>query len=626
MTELGNQLKTNKTPKAKEKKRTVSVSSTNDIIPATNQTPKRSRPPRKKRSTSATAQAPASKIKQKEATPKLKDLVPHQNPIKENMVSIIHWLNDNKNKFDRITQTQQTVSSKCSQESFDMPSVSQIKGTRREKCVNLCSTPRRKSFTADKQIIHQNFRIRCNSWPCEKNDLNNFLANEECLWLFLEETRKTAELKQKEEEFLNSIENELEMQKKSREQKVLIQTEQIPKKTKRKAEKNKKKQAKRFKPLVPPERQNTVLYQKNNDLGMIEAYFNNNLSKISNNGIELRKSPSENKKPVDTNNVVSLIPNKYEKVNGLYVDDINKSDKDDIFEKPTQKVVSPLKQEIQEDKLFTELEICIENIERESCQSTVTENCQLLRKYTAMIQKILKRQNISPKLPKLPDICFHPKPECNTTETQTEVLLLVNAAVQTDEKQNQSFTSSSTVLSKPFNGSLLSKLVEKYGNTQNRSNNSQNNLQHQPLSDSSFDKFSFNTQDLLKNKENTKEPERDEITNSLDNIDFDTQQLIQKHNEVFNNHSEKSLLNLEKKSVIRKLNYSENQSEKKKFKRIRTLSDSDSDTEVQQRKRNKYLQEDMSVQFESEVPDTAKSMNEEVALSNDSNYNVSFIN
>lgn len=480
-----------------------------------------------------------------------------------------------------------------------MPSVSQIKNKKRPVHIN--AKQRSLSLSVENEIIYNEPRVRHNSWPSENGKLDNFLIDEEYLFLVLEETRKAAELRQKEEEFLDSIENELEMQKK------IEEPQEIKKKRKRKSETDESvdKRAKKFNALVPTETKSTVVHQKE----VVEAY----LPKITNNDVYFQELPPEFKKPVEKT-VVVLEQNNVGKTAPKVVElfDKNNLDEDYIFKTPTQKVPSPQKQETDTEKLFIELQKCVEKIQLLSC---VTENCRLLKQYAANIQAILQDEQ-SLQSQKLSAV-QNSKHATSDAETQTD-LILADAAVQADEKQNERSTPSSTVLSEPFNGSLISKLVLKYGKDEQLKKVSQHSNSLSVSSD---------VQDLL-NKQ--LDEERDKISNTLDSIDFDTQQLIQKYNRLLSNSPRNSVVDVEKNSVSRRLDYSENQgeSQKKKFKRIRAPSDSDSDSEVLDRKRNKYLQEDISVQFESEVPVTITTRNtdEELKLSDDATYSVSVIN
>lgn len=536
--------------KTYQRKRAPSVISS-DIIPATIQPSKKSKRGRRK---------------SEETTSVLK---------KETRESIIAWLNDNKNKFDKITQTQQTVSSKCSQESFDMPSVSQFRRNKKETVPIAPPYLRRTlSFPEEHENISRETRVRCNSWPCENDALYDCLANEECMLLFLEETRRTAELKQKEEEFLMHIESELQTQKMKEE----------PKPISRENIKNTK---------ILTERKITTENQRCYDLEVVEAYFNKNLSKITNNGVDFHITQTEFKKPA--------VETELEENRSIELSSENS--KDYVYRLDTQKIPSPTKPE----KLFAELERCIQEIQLLSSSHYVAKNCDLLRKYAQKIQKFIcdgVETDESPKL--LPDICLLEDSKC-CMGTQTETILLLDVATQTDQKLNLR-SSSSTILSEPFDGRLINKLVEKYGKTQKK--------QSQPLENgnisSNFDQVNVNTQNLLNGQKNTVKEIDTSISSSLDDIDYDTQQLIQKTKKSLNS-------SLEKKSVSKRLDYSEN----KKFKRIRMPSDSDSDMEVQDKKRNKYIQEDISVQFESEAPEPNRSTEEDFKLSDDVNYNVS---
>lgn len=588
-----------KTPRT----RAVSVSSSSDIIPGTVPQRKRGRPAKNK------VQSISVRGCQKKRTIEiLHTTAAVQNfENNENRNSIIVWLNDNKNKFDKITQSQQSVSSsKFSQESFDLPSVSQLKNNRPD-IIHTILRPRGLSLNIENKVINYTPRVRYNSWPSE--NLDEYLANEECLELLLEESKKTAELKQKEEEFLECIENEMEMESKKK------KPEQTTKKRKRKSGDGKNK-VKKFNPLIPLEGKKFV-NQKNCDLETVEAYFNENLSKITNNGADLRRSPTK-VVPLGQNNArkTSTSPKSQDLFHGFAN---NKTDNKSITKNgsPSQKQETTNK-----NLLLIELETCIEKIEHSTCDSRIANNCLQLRKYAETINKILNNSEnySSPKSEKISK---------SDVETQTEIKL-VDAFVQTVHQieTNNGGTLSSTVLSEPFNGSLISKLVQKYGQT--TSSNSfpveeENHLtpkaSSQVLSENSFDKITFKTQDLLENQKKSEVIENQAISNSFDGIDFDTQQLIEKHNKLAN----KSAESVGKKSINKKLDYSANQeeSQKKKFKRIRTLSDSDSDAEMQEKKRNKYLQEDISVRFESEVPADVKNSDEDFRLSDDVNYNVS---
>lgn len=646
------------------RKSAKSVSPVSDVIPGTVQTPKkRGRPPKKKNCISAGAQSSSTK---KQTIQKIETIsVSHEKVTKKsnvNIDSIIEWLSDNKNKFDRITQTQQSVTSKCSQESFDFPSVSQLKNKKPSPSlkVRLGST----SLCVENEETDQESRVRHNSWPAGNGKLNNFLTSDECLILFLEETRKTAELRQKEEEFLESIENEIEMHKK------IEKPKERSRKRKRKSGTSKNVD-KKFSPLLSPESRNSLAKPKNCDLEMVEAHFNKNLSKITNNGIDFhqsnekrlktsavvleenssKKTPpkiqnpvnKERKKSAERTAVVVLDRNTSKKTSPVVQNQVNKEcnksaektavvvlekmnlekiipnnvdDDDYIFQLPTQKTPS---QHTDTDNLFIELQHCIEKIQLLSSDNTITENCRLLKQYATNIQEILKGEK--------PDIRLPENGASNTTDAVTQTnLKMADAAIQTDENQNTHFTPSSTALSEPFNGSLISRLVQKYGKEQPAN---EKISQH---SNNCFDKINFNSQDLqLQNSSKQPVEVANQISNTLDNIDFDTQQLVQRHNKLLSNSSPQMVLNGDEKksSVSRRLDYSKNQreSQRKKFKRIRAPTDSDSDSEVQERKRNKYLQEDISVQFESEVPVASRhTTEEEFKSSDDASYSVSVDN
>lgn len=541
--------------KRTQRKRANSTSSVSDIIPGTIQDKTV-----KKRKSGPAKKTASKQIQQKlRTTARIKSFKNN-----ENRDSVIHWLNDNKNRFDRITQTQRSVSSRYSQESLDMPSVSQLKQVKGEIRAKLTNLRRRAmSIDVEREIIQCEPRIRCNSWPCESaNNLEDYLADEEYAFLLLEEIKTTAALKQKEEEFLDSIETELKMQANN---KLMVEDEKL----------------KKLKPVV--------LLENTNHDESVEAYFKANISKITNEGVDFCEGSQEFKRPGKRAKRTSS----EKKISETACTSVTKCSTSDehIFQIPTQKVMLLSVENSKE--LVNKLDNCLERIESESCSdSNVYKNCRNVREYVTKILKILNNihddvDEFDLNLPSLPDICLSQKH--NSIATQTEIIC-TNAETQTHEESNES--------SQPFNGSIISKLLAKYGKANNNYGEMPSENASPALSSDRFNKSSF------KNKSGTVA----QISNSFDNIDFDTQQLIEKH-------KRNSDSNSDKKQINRRLDYSE--TGKKKFKRIRTPSNSDSDSELQEKKRNKYLQEDLSVNFESEVP--PKNSQEDFKFSDDIN-------
>lgn len=662
-----------KTEKKVQRKRAISTASISDvdIIPGIAQTPKRGRPPKKRKAVSVKKPVHTNRNSKRQ----LQTTYPLQNfESAENRNSIISWLNDNKNRFDRITQSQQTVSTlKCSQDSFDMPSVSQFKKIKEWTQLNQHPRARSSSLDAGNEVFQYEPRMRHNSWPCESKDLEDYLENKEYICLLLEEVRKTAMLKQKEEEFLNSIETEIEMKNKKENLKsvTLKETEQITEKTERPSKGDCKvvndKKHKSFNPVVVLENMHVAENNKSYNLDVVEAYFRENISKITNEGADFYDESPKNKKistvskritstkktdeAMNSNIVSTSESNETSSKNECVGATHHSTDEDYLFQMPTQKVILPSRKEesenestficVQDSKeLIVQLENSVTRIELNSCNSNISEKCKVIKHHTAEIKKILGRiksgEIFTNGLDGV-DIPLMPS-KANSVETQTEIVL-VDAEVQTTKIRDEA--TPSVEFSQPFNGSLISKLVTKYGKSSDsigsdkevvKDQNANVSQENEPLS-GSFDKISFDTQKLLKNlrNESVKDVEaantvsrKYTFSNTLDDMDFETQRLVQNHVKP----SSKRAQNIDlgsgsgRKQVNRRLDYSEG--EKKKFKRIRTPSDSDSDSEIHEKKRNKYLQEDLSVHFESENPNAAKNANDcEFKFSDDINYNVS---
>lgn len=658
--DLGNKEKLNEmfgeenTQKRKQRKRIASTSSICDIIPATiqsNRTPKRSK------ATNKHSTRKGAKQKAQKPTPL------HTFADDENRNSIIHWLNDNKNKFDTITQTQQSVYSKCSQESVGMPSVSQIKKMKALPLAHPQIRHRSSSVEHDNEISSSVARIRCNTWPCEGADQVEGPVTTQHMVRLLEEMQTTVALKQKEEEFLDAIESELKLQecsrrvepaKSSNSSKMRRETGQVIKKMEGQAPSGKNTEKTGdcnitvLQPVVLLENMKIAesSSQKSYDLDVVEAYFNENLTKIVNKGAGVSGDSPEFRKPITR---------------------ANSARSNEKFEEPKKTIVPENKKtaglageddrgcSVQSSKeLIAKFQNSISKMQLESNTKRVSQNCRLMKHYATKIQNILEsiqsgaEQNgecdfqFSP----LPDVCLPQsakKYDTANVETQTE-LVVVDVEVQA---QNE-FPSPSTAVSESSNESLVTKLIAKYGKSVNSGNNfSGENLQSefgkksfqasrngsQALSDS-FNRLNFDTQDLLNDQRNgsqvlstkrklnvTKDKQHSQIFATTSKNPDDVLEITETRS-----GSSKSRKSVQKsgmssdfgrKRANKRLNFSEG--EKKKFKRIRTPSDSDSDTEVQEKKRNKYLQEDISVQFDSEAPVAApKNPNvEEFKLSDD---------
>lgn len=554
-----------------------------DIIPQTlpaKATLKRPKITKKRRAVSA----------RKPKRPPQKHPTPIQTFVNDaNRKAILAWL-DNKNKFDRLTQTQQTqFSAKTTQESTGMPSVSQL-----NKTTSFPKRRRTKSLDTKCPSANRQPLVRYNSLPCESEVSFDFISDDEVLYV-LEKAKEIATLKQKEEEFLESIESELitenpKMQK--------LQTENV--------------------------NDNQKVY----DLNVLEAYFTENMSKITSKETDVCDNNCNFKRPemMGRDNQEMAKGNRKDtgsvevRKKSAIIPPIDNENEDDVFSMATQKMtIEPTDEASDLSRTMKEL----------AQQLNILADNLTVKKYSADLLKILEHLETG-KENNFDDLHFTPRKSMKSAATQTALLkvnaevqthddtLKVDVEVQTDDEVHRDPSQISAVMSEPFNGFFLNKLLTRHGEAQHTAA-----VTRKEPSVCSFDKFTFETPQVP-----DKQPEANSsilarlvkkytLSDSLDNVDLTNEQIVQKQDPASD---------VEKKQVKRQLDYS-CQSDQRRFKRIRVASDSDSDSEgPEKKKRNKYIQRDLSVIFESENPVAEKKDSEEsFKFSDDINYNVSVL-
>lgn len=510
-----------------------------------------------------------------------------------NQSKISSWLNDSTNAFDRTKQTQQSdVSIKDTQNSFNLPSISQIKNKdaiiecKQKMSESKRGRAKRKLKSLDVQIKKRTRRKRHSS------------DNESELNVVVEKSSDNDENLQ----LLHLMEEEV-LKNYFQEQTVSAQHALNESDNTDKAENNSS--TSKVNNLDNPSAAEPKNTRRSFALNVVESYFKENMCDVSQNKMFADEMDCPTQKLLCKDTVCDKEP-------ALEEDD-------DILTMPTQRL--NMHDDIAIKKMIDD---CIHHNENVLHSITMYVKDQVdYDKYKSMFHEYFDKLDLATKNTKQvlqsaehlfgKEACTKDKtlneslPLANQKKSgtakcsifvQTEFVPCINICTQTDNVYNEATEFRSIHVQTDHTNTIVEtdtklssqKLSRKSLSAKKfRRKNSSINILSSSLA---VEKSSIENKD---EKNNQQDPEIILVESE------EKSQILNSNMSSNGRRSEK------KQNASRKLEFSESKSQKKKFKRIRAPSSDDSESEDQPKKPcNKYLREDLSIKFVSEVVDNVE--------------------